>query len=242
MRYPNLYYGISYHIHILRGDYGVGESRTTEPANSLTSKHTHCTHMKHPRELTPLTGNDSSRRDVLKTASAVGLLSAVGLSGTATAKGNNYGNGSGIGAFLNEEAAFKDPPVWDSGVTDKTGQSEVEVVVGTVTSVDIPVPGTPDELPVAFTPKAVEVSPGTDVTWTWEGPHHSVTSLDGTGESFNKHGHDAGETLTHTFDEVGNYLYYCIPHGTPYPIDLGEPVGEVENLFAMRGAVKVSDE
>lgn len=199
--------------------------------------------MKKPGKLTPLTGNDSSRRDVLKTAGAVGLLSTVGLSGTATAKGNNYGDGSGIGAFLNEEAEFKNPPLWDSGMTDKTGQSEVEVVVGTITSVDIPVPGTPDELPVAFAPKAVEVSPGTDVTWTWApGIHHSVTSLDGTGESFEKHAHEAGETLTHTFDEVGNYLYYCHPHGTPYTIDLGPPVGEVENLFGMRGAVKVSDD
>lgn len=186
----------------------------------------------------------TSRRAILKTAGAAGLLSAAGLSGTTAAKGNNYGNGNGIGAFLNETAEFKNSPVWSSGVADKTGQPQVDVSVGVMTSVDIPVPGTPEALPVAFAPKAVEVSPGTNVTWTWEVPHHSVTSLDGTGESFDHHvmPGDSDTTFTYTFDEVGNYLYYCHPHGTPYKIDLGPPIGKVDNLFGMRGVVKVSDE
>lgn len=185
---------------------------------------------------------NASRRGVLKTAGALGLLSAAGVSGTAAARGNNYGNGSGIGAFLNEEAEFKDPPLWSGGVVDRTGQSEVDVTVGAFTSVAIPIPDAPEKLPVAFEPKAVEVSPGTDVTWTWgPGIHHSVVSLDGTGESFETHG-EPGHTFTYTFDEVGNFLYYCHPHGTPYPIDLGEPIGEVDNILGMRGAVKVSDE
>lgn len=188
----------------------------------------------------------ANRRTVLK-AISVGIASGVALSGSATANGG-YGNGNGIGSFLNEDAEFKDQPLWSSGVADMTGQSEVEVVVGSITSVDIPEnlvpPGedVPEALPVAFAPKAVEVSPGTDVTWTWgPGIHHSVTSLDGTGESFDEHG-EPGHEFTYTFDEVGNYLYYCIPHGTPFPIDFGEPLGEVSNLFGMRGAVIVSDE
>lgn len=186
------------------------------------------------------------RRTVLKTIGA-GVIGSVAFTGGASA-GGNYGNGNAIGAFLNEEAEFKSPPLWSSGIADKTGQSAVTVTVGALTSVDIPEelvpPGeeAPEELPVSFAPKAVKVSPGTDVTWTWgPGIHHSVTSLDGTGENFDEHG-EPGHEFTHTFDDVGNYLYYCFPHGTPFPLDLGEPVGEVDNLFGMRGAVKVSDD
>lgn len=188
------------------------------------------------------------RRKVLKAVGA-GIAGTVAVTGSASAQGqSDYGNGNALGEFLSEEAEFKDRPLWDSGIVDETGQSSVEVTVGTVTSVDIPEnlapPGeeVPEQLPVAFTPKAVKVSPGTDVTWRWApGIHHSVTSLDGTGVSFDEHG-GPGDTFTYTFDDVGNYLYYCIPHGTPYEIDFGGPIGKVDNLFGMRGAVKVSDD
>jgi plastocyanin len=148
---------------------------------------------------------------------------------------------------LKEEAEFKDRPLWSSGVTDMTGKSAVGVTVGALTSVDIPEelvpPGedVPEELPMAFAPEVVKVSPETDVTWTWALGYHSVTAVDGTGESFDEHG-GPGHEFTYTFDDVGNYLYFCIPHGTPFPIDFGGPVGEVENLFGMRGAVQVSDD
>lgn len=192
---------------------------------------------------------EANRRNVLKTVGA-GILGSATVTGSASAREDGdesgrqsaYGNGNGIGAFLNEKAQFKDDPVWSSGIADMTGQSEVEIVVGALTSVDIPIPTVPEELPVAFAPKAVSVSPGTDVTWTWgPGIHHSVTSLEGTGESFEAHG-EPGDTFAHTFEELGNFLYYCHPHGTPYTIDLGPPVGEVDNLFGMRGAVNVTDE
>lgn len=195
--------------------------------------------------------DDTSRRDVLKTTAAVGVLSAAGLSGTAAAKGNDYGNGNGVGAFLNEEAVFKDRPVWDSGVADRTGQSAVEVKVGTMTSVDIPedlFPGgdPPEEGPFGFEPRAVEVSPGTEVTWEWVTDHHSVTSFDASadapedhGQLFDDHGH-RGHTFSYTFEAVDNYLYFCIPHGTPYPVPFG-PV-DAPNHVGMRGAVIVSDD
>lgn len=186
---------------------------------------------------------NANRRFVLKTIGA-GVVGSLAFAGSASGRGD-YGNSNGIGAFLNEEAEFKDRPLWSSGIADKTGQSQVSVTVGALTSVDIPEdlvpPGeeVPEAGPFAFEPKAVKVSPGTVVKWIWTG-HHSVTSLDGTGVSFDVH-RKKGE-FTYTFDEVGNYLYYCYPHGTPYSIDLGEPVGSVENLFGMRGAVKVSDD
>jgi hypothetical protein len=74
--------------------------------------------------------SETSRRTVLKTIGA-GVVSGTILSGSAGAKkgdkgsksgrSNNYGNGNGIGAFLNEEAKNKPSPVWDTGVADKTG-------------------------------------------------------------------------------------------------------------------------
>lgn len=195
--------------------------------------------------------NTANRRTVLKTV-GVGIAGGVGLAGSASAS-NNYGNGNGLGAFLTEDAFAKSQPLWNSGVADKTGQSAVDVTVGAFTSIDIPDPNAPDQGPFAFDPKAVEVSPGTVVTFRWPDYqnfdiHHSVTSYNEEAESpadhgaaFDIHGED-GDAKTHTFNETGTYLYFCFPHGTPYPVDLGLPVGEIENLFGMRGAVKVTDE
>lgn len=194
--------------------------------------------------------HSSSRRNVLKLTGA-GLVGGLAMAGSASAS-EDYGNGNALGKFLTEDAAFKSQPLWDSGVADETGQSAVNVTVGAFTSVDIPDPDAPDEGPFAFDPKAVEISPGTDVTFAWpDYPghtiHHSVTSFnesaessDDHGEAFDYHGED-GDAYTHTFDAVGTYLYFCHPHGTPYPVDFG-PAGEIENLVGMRGAVIVTDE
>jgi len=56
-----------------------------------------------------------SRRSVLKTVGALSLFSTLGV-GTALGakpeqKGNNFGNGNGVGAFLNEPALYKPSPV-----------------------------------------------------------------------------------------------------------------------------------
>lgn len=207
----------------------------------------------------------SNRRTVLKTIGA-GVVAGTVTSGSASARGNNYGNGNGIGAFLNDEAALKDRPVWDSGVVDRTGESEVDVHVGTTTEVDIPeeiFPGDepPEELPMGYSPRAIEISPGTEVTWDWATPtHHSVTSYNASAESPGDHGQlfddhyhppEEGEsghppeypfhTFSHTFDTPDTYLYFCVPHGTPYPVPFG-PLGEVPNHVGMRGAVLVTDE
>lgn len=197
--------------------------------------------------------NQANRRTVLKAIGA-GVAGGVVYTGAASA-GRNYGNGNGLGAFLNDEAVLKDQPIWDSGVADKTGRSEADVSVGALTSVDVPEellpPGeeAPDVAPFAFAPRALKVSPGTEVTWTWVAGHHSVTSYNASaddpadhGQQFDSHGHaDDDHTFSYTFEEVGTYLYFCHPHGTPYPVPFG-PLGEVPNHVGMRGAVKVSDD
>lgn len=188
---------------------------------------------------------DTNRRTVLKTIGA-GIVGGAVLTGSASAKKE------GIGSFLNEEALFKDRPIWKTGIADRTDQDPVVVEVGTMTSIDIPeeelpseIEESPEEGPFAFTPRAIKVSPETTVKWEWTGnsfafapeepwPHdvHSVDESDGDPLFHSPH-LGKGE-FEHDFDEPGTYLYYCTPHGNPGP---GHP-----NLFGMRGAVKVIDE
>ena len=193
----------------------------------------------------------TSRRTVLKTAGALSLLSTVGVGGAVAAKpdrkGNNFGNENGIGAFLNEKAEYKASPIWNSGIVNMTGHDSVEIVVGAMTSIELP--DFPPMGPFAFAPQAVKVAPSTEVTWTWPSPEgvppipHDVVSLeDGLFDSGLRV--PDGDDFTHTFDEIGTYLYYCTPHGAPFPV---HPHGAPENVtvyneFGMRGAVIVADE
>lgn len=222
-----------------------------------------------------------NRRTVLKTIGA-GAVGTAALASTATARSgdhdeqggtageNTYGNGNAIGAWLNEAAMFKESPVWDTGVADRTGQDEVEVLFGGLTDVLLPTgeDGSLVEVqgPWNMEPRAVKVSPGTDVTWTWyDGPraidaHHLVSFHDPPYEDEFElpwenggHGHehpggedefyvhrDLGDSFTHTYEETGIYLNFCIPHGTPFSFRFPE-LGEVSNLFGQRGAVIVDD-
>lgn len=198
-----------------------------------------------------------SRRSVLKSigAGAVGCLTwtATASAGNNDDRGNGYGRGNGIGAFLNDEAEWNDDP-WDGGIANRTGESEVDISVGSFTSIDAPFPE--EQGPFAFDPQVVKVSPGTEITWRWVAAHHSVTSYNEAagdpsdptttgdhGKLFDEHA-AAPNSFTYTFEESGTYLYFCHPHGTPYPafdaflVKMGlDPIRE--NLFGMRGAVLV---
>lgn len=195
------------------------------------------------------TSAQTNRRNVLKLLGA-GAVGSVLFSGPASAE-HRFGNGNGIGAFLNEKAQFKDHPVWKDGVADRTGRGTVEVEVGTMTSINPPFP-VPPELavgPFGFGPRAVKVSPGTTVRWVWTGnpwdlvdPNnpwgHDVASLEKSGgtHKFISPFQGTGE-YEFTFEEVGTNLYFCHPHG--YPFHDGE---HDYNLVGMRGAVLVTDD
>ena len=187
------------------------------------------------------------------------------LTGSAAAEEDDYGNGNGLDAFLNEEATFKESPVWDGKIANRMGEEVVDVAVGALTShtnPEIPVP----KAPFAFAPMVVKVSPGATVRWTWvSNPYdvpipHDVTSLvdeDGdvvlephADQRFHHHagytpvedGEDINPTFEFTFEERGNHLYYCTPHGAPFELCHETDDGEVcfTNPFGMRGAVKVA--
>lgn len=200
-----------------------------------------------------------TRRSAVKTAGAVGLFSLAGFTGTAAAKNEekSYGNGNGIGSFLNEAAEYKETPIWTGEVADMRGEPIVTIENGAMTSVELP--GFPPELPVAFDPLVVQVSPGATVRWEWIAstppiPHNVVsldetedgsplfenpeTGVDGNGDPTNVV-YDPGLSYEYTFEDRGNYLYYCTPHGAPFPVTNFQG-NEVYNEFGMRGAVKVT--
>jgi predicted ribosomally synthesized peptide with SipW-like signal peptide len=166
---------------------------------------------------------------------------------------HNDGIRDPLDAFLNDDAVLKEGPIWNGSVVDATGQDEVVVENNALTSVDLP--GLPPQLPLAYDPQVVRVSPDTTVEWNWttygdEFPPsfdhipHNVVALDGSFDSGAPEpaaSTDAG--FSHTFTTPGVHLYYCTPHGAPFfvPSSPGTPFDEVLNEFGMRGAVIVSD-
>lgn len=87
-------------------------------------------------------------------------------------------------------------------VVNRTGRDTVRVSVG----VDA------GDGPYAFDPVYVSVDAGTTVQWAWTGggAAHSVVSERGlfASETYS----EAGVHFEYTFEETGNYLYYCEPH------------------------------
>jgi plastocyanin len=79
-----------------------------------------------------------------------------------------------------------------------------------------PNPGTPSTTNAiavrdnSFEPNATTVTPGTTVTWTWNGNNqHNVTFADGTAS-----GTQAAGTFTRTFAAAGTFNYTCTVHGS----------------------------
>ncbi len=75
----------------------------------------------------------------------------------------------------------------------------------------------------AFTPAKLSIALGDDVTWRWTGADvdHSVTSKEGSAETFESHpgvkisgikGAPAGGSYTHVFSKEGTFAYFCRTH------------------------------
>lgn len=133
------------------------------------------------------------RRTVLRgvgTVAVTGMLAGCG--------GGSDGGGGGSGDVPSEVSDYISGANNYDGVADKTGSDSVTVKVGAGNG-------------LAFGPAAVRVSTGTTVTWEWtgNGGSHNVVAKDG---SFDSGDYKSSGTFEHTFDEAGNYLYYCEPH------------------------------
>lgn len=115
---------------------------------------------------------------------------------TTTSGGGGASVPGEVDSYLNDNDANQ----YDGSAEDMTGQDTVEISVGA------------GEQGYAFDPAAVVVSAGTEVTWVWtgNGGQHNVVSNDDAFES--ERMGSAGSTFSHTFENAGNYTYYCVPH------------------------------
>ena len=79
----------------------------------------------------------------------------------------------------------------------------------------------------SFGPEEVTIAPGDTVVWEWtgEGGAHNVVAEDG---AFNSGSPEEGSGITfeHTFQETGEFPYYCAPH---------EAVGMVGTVIVQEG-------
>lgn len=67
------------------------------------------------------------------------------------------------------------------------------------------------EAPADYSANVLMIEMGTTVTWTNDDPSvvHSVTAVDG---SFDSGLLATGESFSYTFDQPGDFEYYCLPH------------------------------
>lgn len=89
----------------------------------------------------------------------------------------------------------------------------VSIMPGAWTTQDL---GDPDEFadaedPADYSVNVLTVKVGTTVTWSNDDPGqmHTVTNVDG---AFDSGFFEEGGTWSHTFDEAGEFEYYCLPH------------------------------
>lgn len=123
----------------------------------------------------------------------------------------------GSSTTMADGAAGSTTTALDGTTTTEAGASTAS---GAKASVSItPEAYLPDNADKAYSPLNIEVSVGTEVTWTNDDEIvHTVTSGKSDGrvgtpdDLFDSGNLDAGDTFSYTFDKPGTYDYYCIPH------------------------------
>jgi nitrite reductase (NO-forming) len=97
--------------------------------------------------------------------------------------------------------------------TEAPAGEQISIVAGAWTNQDM---GAADEFsesedPADYSINVLTVKAGTTVTWTNDDPGmiHTVTSVDGL---FDSGFLDEGATWSHTFEEAGEFEYFCGPH------------------------------
>ena len=149
---------------------------------------------------------DLGRRSFLFTAGIAGATLVAGCSSDGGDGDGDGGDGDGGDGGDGEdvpsevEEYLSGAQNYEGEVTDATGEDNPTVDVGAGNG-------------LAFDPAAIRVSEGTTVTWVWtgDGGGHNVVHEDGDFESGDPV-IDEGHEFEYTFDESGNYLYFCDPH------------------------------
>jgi len=151
---------------------------------------------------------DVDRRTVLRGVGAVAVTGALAGCGGDSGGGDDGGDGGGDGGDDGGDQAEVPSEVddylseannYEGSAADETNSDSVSVDVGA------------GGQGIAFGPAAVRVSTGTTVTWEWtgNGGAHNVVAED---ETFDSGSTQSDGTFEYTFDEAGNYNYYCTPH------------------------------
>ncbi|WP_302080386.1 halocyanin domain-containing protein [Salinibaculum rarum] len=138
---------------------------------------------------------DVDRRTVLRGAGALAVSGV--LAGCGGGSDNSGGDvPSEVGDYLDGANNY------DGSATDETDADSVTVMVGAGSN------------NFAFDPAAIRISTGTTVTWEWtgNGGGHNVVAEDETFTSGDEYVSEEGYTYNYTFEETGNYNYYCQPH------------------------------
>lgn len=115
--------------------------------------------------------------------------------------GGDDGDGESGGEADGSNGDEQSLEVDDSEFVDHTGEATLKV----------------DAADNTFEPPFVEISPGTEVTWENVGRNeHNVTPVeDGSFEGVDTEQFAPGGSYAYTFEEPGDYAYYCTIHGTP---------------------------
>jgi plastocyanin len=131
------------------------------------------------------------RRTTRLAAGSIALVLALVLG----ACGDDGESGSGSNGALDGL-----PEVAESEYEDMTGQDAVEI----------------DVRDNSFGPQYVTVSPGTEITFTNNGrnPHNALPVEEGAFDDVPVDELQPDDQAARTFDEAGDYPYYCSLHGT----------------------------
>jgi halocyanin-like protein len=153
------------------------------------------------------------RRDVLRGIGATVMAGAIAGCSTDTQDGGDGSNGDGSdgdggnsgddgGVPSDVDEYLSDANGYDGSIEDVTGEDNPTVMVGA------------GEEGYAFDPAAIRVSSGTTVTWEWtgNGGGHNVVHEGDEFTSGDDYVSEEGHTYEYTFEESGNYNYYCAPH------------------------------
>lgn len=150
--------------------------------------------------------NDATRREIIAGAGALVTVSVVGCIG-------DDDNNDDDEVRTPEEVAvdWVSPAdnVDDEGdIVDMTDEDSVQVDHG-----EIGVDGN-----YISEPGIIRVTPGTEITYVWVSPGHSLTEVEGQGETISDWEDNdddvEGEGFEHTtsFEDTGVALWECIPH------------------------------
>ena len=156
-----------------------------------------------------MTHSDSAvtRRSLLRASAGAGAAAV----GTSALVGGAAAQDASVDEWLSDADNY-------DGVIDETGSGEVTVEVGTNANGGS----------FGFGPAAVQVDPGTTVTFEWVSNTHNVlveNQPSEAGWSGEEGINNEGYSYSHTFETEGVYTYYCNPH-----LSMG-----------MKGAVVVGD-